>query len=354
MEEKKPRVSVIMPAYNSEQYIGEAITSIINQSFMDWELIIVNDGSRDSTADVISSFADERIVFVNNEVNSGFVPTLNYAISLSKGEYIARLDDDDIAYSWRIMEQVKYLDEHEDVVLVGGNLDLLIDGRVEKYTAPPINTDAEIRFSLMFGNYVMGHSSFMFRRSVFDEKKVKYDTFIQVPDHHIQLDTCKYGKLAVLNTSLFQYRIHKSQSTAVRSIEMKQNEEDRCRCLYIDEIDMSSFDKDILKRAVCRDVSSREQYIELDEAVGRYAEKCGIPEHNIAVEYVYTDLIKQQKYSLITAISFILSPHRKRGLKGVFSEWRFLLCCIIGRNKNYIKSTVNYSKTIEREIYPSI
>src|SRR5450432_2078787 len=91
-----PEISVILPAYNTEAYLGKAIQSLLDQSFRDFELLIINDGSTDKTEDIIRSFSDPRIVYIKNEQNYGLIDTLNKGIDISRGKYIARMDGDDI------------------------------------------------------------------------------------------------------------------------------------------------------------------------------------------------------------------------------------------------------------------
>ena len=89
------KVSVVMPAYNAEKYISEAINSILNQTYTNFEFIIINDGSTDRTADIVESFADKRIVYLENKKNMGIVYSLNRGLAFAKGEYIARMDAED-------------------------------------------------------------------------------------------------------------------------------------------------------------------------------------------------------------------------------------------------------------------
>jgi len=102
-----PKVSVILPVYNAEKYLAAAIDSILNQTFTDFELLLVNDGSTDSSETIIQRYNDPRIVYVQNEQNEGLIYSLNKAIDLARGEYIARMDADDIAMPARLEEQVK-------------------------------------------------------------------------------------------------------------------------------------------------------------------------------------------------------------------------------------------------------
>jgi glycosyltransferase involved in cell wall biosynthesis len=117
----KTIVSVIMPAYNEEKLIDRAIKSIINQSFTDWELIVVDDGSTDCTVDIIKSFArkDHRVVLVKNDINQGIAETLNIGIRLSRGEYIARMDADDESLPKRLEMQLGFMEKNPEIDVLG-------------------------------------------------------------------------------------------------------------------------------------------------------------------------------------------------------------------------------------------
>ena len=116
MEEKM--ISVILPAYNAEKFLREAIDSILGQTYKNFELIVLNDGSTDRTEDIILSYDDPRIRYVKNEKNLKLIKTLNKGIDLAKGEYIARMDADDISLPTRFEIEVKYLQEHPEIDVV--------------------------------------------------------------------------------------------------------------------------------------------------------------------------------------------------------------------------------------------
>ena len=113
-----PAVSVILPAYNCEKFIGKAIESVLQQTFSDFELIIINDGSTDKTEFAILAFADPRIVYIKNQTNKGLVFTLNKGIDLANGKYIARMDGDDISLPERLKKQYSYLKENHEVKIL--------------------------------------------------------------------------------------------------------------------------------------------------------------------------------------------------------------------------------------------
>src|SRR5690606_1184748 len=108
---------IILPAYNAEKYLAEAIESILNQSFKDFEFIIINDGSKDRTEDVILSYNDPRIVYLNNEANLGLIDKLNKGFNIARGKYIARMDADDISSPERLYIQYQFLENNPDYVI---------------------------------------------------------------------------------------------------------------------------------------------------------------------------------------------------------------------------------------------
>src|SRR5690242_9290742 len=113
-----PKVSVILPAYNVEKYIADAVNSILLQSFGDFELLVIDDGSTDNTRGIVQSINDPRLLYLSNGRNAGLAFTLNKGIDQSSGQYIARMDGDDISLPDRFRKQVAYLDEHPEVSMV--------------------------------------------------------------------------------------------------------------------------------------------------------------------------------------------------------------------------------------------
>src|SRR5258705_4492294 len=121
-------VSVILPAYNCEKFIGKAIESVLKQTFTDFELIIINDGSSDKTEFAILAFADPRIVYLKNESNNGLIFSLNRGIEIARGKYIARMDADDICLPSRLSKQKEWLDTHLETTMVATTISF-IDGQ---------------------------------------------------------------------------------------------------------------------------------------------------------------------------------------------------------------------------------
>lgn len=125
IHEKAPLVSVVMPAYNAENYIEDAVNSILNQTYGNFEFIIIDDGSTDRTVEILKKFTDIRIKLISHEQNEGNYPARNKGCRLAKGKYIAVMDADDIAFSERLAIQVKYMEENPEVQLCGGAYKLI-------------------------------------------------------------------------------------------------------------------------------------------------------------------------------------------------------------------------------------
>src|SRR5689334_5445893 len=125
MGARRPRVTVVMPAYNAARYVTEAITGVLNQSYRDFELIVVDDGSSDDTRDVIAAFRDDRLVLVEHDANRGVAAALNTGLQLAHGEYIAVQHADDISLPQRLAAQVAALDRDPELVIVGSSYELI-------------------------------------------------------------------------------------------------------------------------------------------------------------------------------------------------------------------------------------
>ena len=157
-----------MPAYNAGKYIGEAIQSVIDQTYTDWELLIVNDGSTDKTVEVIQRFKDSRIRLLTNPKNLRLIKTLNRGLEDARGEFVARLDADDRAAPNRLKLQVDAFKCNADLALVGGRSHVIDEnGNLKKDGANEYQPESAItiRWACVFYN-PFRHSAVMFKRSV--------------------------------------------------------------------------------------------------------------------------------------------------------------------------------------------
>lgn len=163
----EPRVSVIMSVLNDERYIGEAVDSVLNQTFRDFEFIIINDGSTDRTGEILSSYRDDRILLFDQK-NRGLTQSLNRGLSLARGEYIARMDGDDISDPARLEEEVRFLDRDQDIGLVG-TFAYRIDEQGRRISVYTYKTTTEEIKKNLWVDCPFCHSSVMFRKACIDK-----------------------------------------------------------------------------------------------------------------------------------------------------------------------------------------
>jgi glycosyltransferase involved in cell wall biosynthesis len=206
------KVTVLMPVYNSEKYIWQAIHSVINQTFSAFELLIVNDGSTDKTADIIRSFHDRRIVVVN-QPNSGVAKALNKGLMHAKGEYIARFDADDICFPDRLAEQVKFLDQHPQHLVVGTDAEYILENGDHLLNFSCLgHTNDKIRQRLYFYCPFI-HSGVMYRKeAVIDAGGYSIHAH-SFEDYLLWIRLAKVGQLANIPMPLIKVRYNPASVT---------------------------------------------------------------------------------------------------------------------------------------------
>ncbi|CAN5188047.1 glycosyltransferase [soil metagenome] len=205
-----PRISVILPAYNAEEFIAEAIISILKQSYSDFELIIINDGSTDTTTQIISSFSNERIVLVNHSVNKGLIASLNEGISISKGEYIARMDADDVSYSERFKKQIEFMDKHPETGILGTSVTYFGKNVVRKNQVI-LTASEELKSRFLFSS-PFNHPTVFIRKSVLDKFGFQYNQeYIHAEDYALWYHMLRKTEFANLNEALLYYRLTPQQ-----------------------------------------------------------------------------------------------------------------------------------------------
>ncbi len=216
-----PRVSVLMPVYNAQAYLAEAIDCILSQSFEDWELICVDDGSSDTSLAILHDYANRHgRIRVISRPNTGIVGALNDGLDAARGEYIARMDADDWCAEVRFARQVDYLDQHADCVALGSWIQ-----RTDPYGSPagsqepPTEHDAIDRGLLDGDASVMVHASLMMRVDALREVGGWCEGTDWVEDLDLFLRLAEHGRLANLPVYLYTYRRH-VQSVCFRNYEL--------------------------------------------------------------------------------------------------------------------------------------
>ena len=211
----KPDISVIMSVYNGETYLKEAIESVRNQTFKNWELIVINDCSTDSTSEILAEFAsrDERIKVHTNEVNLKLPTSLNKAISLSTGKYIARMDADDICLPDRLEKQYKFMEENSDVALSSCRFMTVRNGVYMSGGAGGRCDFQALKAMLLVANPIL-HPGVIAKADVM--KKFNYDTSLTCTEDLELWTRMVMGnqKIQILPECLLIYRLHDKQITS--------------------------------------------------------------------------------------------------------------------------------------------
>lgn len=211
----KPLVSVIMPAYNAEKYISDAINSILEQTYDFFELIIVEDGSSDKTLEKIMQFKDKRIHVIRNNKNRGIAYSSNYGIQMCKGKYVALLDDDDMAFPNRLELQVEYMEKHPEIDILGGmSEDINSKGHHYRYGNVPRNNPKYIKAVLLFHCVDFRNGTAMIRKSFIEKNNLKYqDNCLGMQDYKFFIDSSKCGNISTIDYPLLKYRVHNESET---------------------------------------------------------------------------------------------------------------------------------------------
>ena len=207
-----------MPVYNSVKYINEAIDSILNQTFENFEMILVDDCSNDGTRKIIESYNDNRIKILYNTENRGVAYTRNRALEHSRGEYIAIMDHDDIALPTRLEREVQFLDENPDYGVVGGRVQTIRqDGTVIKRTNVAYVNPDYIKAIFLFRN-VFCNSEVMFRSELARKNNIRYEEKCYgMEDFKFWIKMSKITKMTNIDELFLKHRIHEKSITNVVS-----------------------------------------------------------------------------------------------------------------------------------------
>jgi len=228
-----PRVSVLLSVYNGEEYIKEAVESILNQTFQNFEFIIIDDGCTDDTALILNSFNDPRIVRVVNEKNLGLVRSLNKGLRIAKGEFIARMDADDTSTKDRLEKQVAFLDANKDVGVLGTWMKQVDSkGKAISIFKVPVSHD-EILWQMLSGTAIV-HASVLMRRDVLMEVGGYNEDFPHVEDTELWSRLIFITRFANLSEVLYIRRIHNNSIMSANfKLQIEQSEKIREKLLLL-------------------------------------------------------------------------------------------------------------------------
>lgn len=224
-----PKVSVVMSVYNGEDFLHQAIKSVLTQTFTDFEFLIVNDGSTDGTGEILASYYDPRIIVIKNEENVGLAASLNRAITMARGEYIARQDADDISYPERFTNQVALLDSNPEIGIVGVKTEQIDSQNKVLQVLNPPTQNAELQ-ATMLRFCCLIHGSTMFRRSAALNHGGYNIQMRTGQDYDFWLRISENWDMVSLPHSLYCYRRHDGMASQERQAEQTRNANASCIC----------------------------------------------------------------------------------------------------------------------------
>ena len=235
------KLTVFMPVYNTKEgYLREAIESILNQTFKDFEFLIINDGSTNNAETVILSYKDERIRYLYQE-NKGISYTRNKGIELANGEYIAFMDSDDISLPVRLEKQVEYLDKHKNISIVGSWLETLPKKQILKVPNKPKLIDFLVKSQ-------MNQATVMLKKKDLINYDFKYDeSFVTSEDYEFWTRLIKVLNFANIPEVLYQYRFHGDNTTLINCKNQVTNDA-KIKCNLLNFLtEDKNFQKDLVK-----------------------------------------------------------------------------------------------------------
>ena len=207
-----PRVSVILPVYNGTEFLAESLKSVLEQTFHNFEVLVIDDASADDSASIAEGFLDPRVRVIRHDQNMRLPETLNHGLELARGEFIARMDADDICTPNRFERQVRLLDLHPEIGICGGWVRLF--GGVANVTREyPVSPDAVEAFR--YFNCPFAHPTVMLRRALLVAHALRYDpNAVAVEDFELWARLLKFTRGANLPEVLLEYRLHEASVTS--------------------------------------------------------------------------------------------------------------------------------------------
>lgn len=228
-----PKVTVLMPVYNGGRFLREAVDSILKQTYRNFEFIVINDGSTDNTCDILRTYSDSRL-FVFEQKNLGIIASLNKGIKLSQGEYIARMDADDISEPDRLAKQVEFLDNHPAIGVLG-IISKIIDEQANELPKLNLPTNHKNILARLLLDNCFVHSSIMLRKNLFETHGYYSKNAILCEDYELFLRLSCVTQLANLPMPLHRYRMNYSTGISIVKRSKQKEMRDQIRRAFIEK-----------------------------------------------------------------------------------------------------------------------
>ena len=318
-----------MPVYNCERYVKEAINSILSQSYTNFEFLIIDDASSDSTKTIINEFTDLRINLIEKPKNTGYTNSLNYGLSIAKGIYIARMDGDDISLQKRFSKQVAFMETHPDVAVCGTNYKII--GRDHAKLLPEMHDDIKLQ---LLENTCFGHPTVLIRKEILDQHNLQYNVEKEpAEDYAFWVNMLKYGKLHNIQEILLHYRVHDKQvSIKRRKIQLESKLSTRIQLLQYLGVNYNKNEIHVLKKALS---DHKLSFIELLDF--------------IRIKKYLLDSNTRQKFFKLDGFELYLNALERRGVMRYFLKRQQFTPKLYG-NYLKIKKRIHFKLPIKTDI----
>jgi len=305
-----PKVSVILSAYNAEKYIPAAVESILSQTFRDIEFFIVNDASNDGTGKIIESFTDSRIKYVKNTVNLGVAVSVNNCMDRAKGEYIARMDADDISLPRRLERQADFLDKNCSVGICGAWIKTFGPGK--NYTDRFPVSPEEIKFKMLIEN-PLAQPAIMIRKSMFDKYSLRYiPEYFPSEDYELWSRAVRHFEAANIPEVLLNYRIHpENASSTKREKQLKDTDAIKISQLKFLAEDINEDEAEVFINLVKKNNGSGREFIDTSLSVLLKIKKANEKKHIYDDRYIMPFIASCWSYACKTDINYGFKTYRK-------------------------------------------
>ncbi|ABY46368.1 MULTISPECIES: glycosyltransferase family 2 protein [Bacillus] len=296
-----PKITVLMPVYNGEKYLRESVDSILNQTFTNFELLIINDGSTDSSMEILNSYNDARIRIVTNEENLRLIKTLNKGIDLATGEYIARMDCDDIADPKRLEIQLQYMEKHPDVAVCGTGVKVIDQNRKPWQ----ISGSPDLIRNCLYVRSCMIHPSVMMRTEFLKENNIYYDlNYLHAEDYELFQRLSEKYKVVNLEEPLLNYRW---SETSVSSLNASDQE---VMAAKISTEALSRIGIEFDRVPYARNTLTKEELLEVKRQLEEQYCKANREDQNIkqVFQFLWLDMILKGTHHGLWNIKILFSP----------------------------------------------
>lgn len=352
----KPKITVLLPVYNCELYVQTAVESILNQTFTDFEFLIIDDASTDATVSIIKKIDDSRIQLIQKPVNSGYTNSLNSGLKLAKGEYIARMDGDDISYPERFAQQLAYLEAHPEVVVCGTNYKIVGN---DKQIRLPENGES-IKIGLLWGNCVC-HPSVMIRKKLLDDYSIQYDaTKEPAEDYDMWVRLLSLGKLYNLKEVLLEYRVYGNQVSRKRAEEQKKNDvQVKFKMFQYLEVQWDEAEHEFLERNFRKTdvidfkdikIFKQVQYkLDVANTAKRFFELKGFSQYLIELEadVLGKCFLRQKRYTPLIYLEYLIAKYKWKVQLTTNQEIKLGVKSLVFWKTQRLKSKINTKMTVK-------